>query len=233
MSRGVMFWLAILMVFSGGVAIRYAQRGLQLSQAARNAKDHAPVQDAPEIPASPTMDRFELTDQRGQPFDSESLRGQVWVGSFFYASCPGACVLQNQRVQLLQTKFGPRGLKLVSITCDPDRDTPGQLDVYSRKFQADPQGWVFLTGKFDYIQQVGAKFFQVPVARETHGSHLILFDREGKVVGTFGASNAESFDRLNKLLDELLPATPATAPADAGGTAEAVGAAEAVGVGEE
>jgi hypothetical protein len=44
------------------------------------------------------------------------------------------------------------------------------------------------------------------VAQETHGSHLIVFDQEGKMRGAYGATNDESFGRLCKELDELLPA---------------------------
>jgi cytochrome oxidase Cu insertion factor (SCO1/SenC/PrrC family) len=212
MSRGVLFWLAVLFLFSGLAAIRYATTALNLPEGP--VPEHRFEEPMLAIPEKPTMDAFELVDQRGKRFSSESLRGQVWVGSFFFASCPGACVLQNQRVQMLQLKYGPRGLKLVSITCDPERDSPAALNRYAERFQANPEDWVSLTGELDYIRKVGANFFQVAVAKETHGSHLLVFDRAGQLRGAFGATNAESFDRMNKLLDELLPGEPRPAPAD-------------------
>ena len=66
--------------------------------------------------------------------------------SFFFAQCPSTCYNQNMKLQQLQARFADRGLKLVSITCDPQTDTPAVLTEYARMFNADQQHWHFLTG---------------------------------------------------------------------------------------
>ena len=54
-------------------------------------------------PGRPPLTDFALTDQAGKPFDSESLRGKVWVGSFFFTNCPAVCWRMNQTLAALAT----------------------------------------------------------------------------------------------------------------------------------
>src|SRR5262245_55876221 len=54
-----------------------------------------PSRSAAIYPSQP-LPPFELIDQNGQPFDSKSLAGKVWVGSFFFVSCPAICWRMNQ-----------------------------------------------------------------------------------------------------------------------------------------
>ena len=92
-----------------------------------------------------------LTDQDGKPFDSTSLRGKVWVGSFFFTNCPATCWRLNQTLAAMQQTSPTSQVRYVSITCDPDNDTPEALAKYAEHFKADPARWTFLTGDFDLI----------------------------------------------------------------------------------
>ncbi|MCA9073128.1 MAG: SCO family protein, partial [Planctomycetaceae bacterium] len=82
------------------------------------------------------VNRFELTDQLGRKFRSEEMLGKIWVASIFFADCPGFCPQQNRQMQLIQNEFGDLGVECVSITCDPEKDTPPRLLSYSSKFDA-------------------------------------------------------------------------------------------------
>ncbi len=152
-----------------------------------------------------TMESFQLTDSLDQPFDSKSLEGDIWLGSFFYTSCPGSCVMQNMEKAKLRNEFKDRDLKLVSITCDPENDTPAALAGYAERFQADPDRWYFCTGKFDYIKQIGDEFFNIEVAEQYHSDRVFLVGRDGKVIDSFRTSQADQMKSLNEKLDELLP----------------------------
>lgn len=168
-----------------------------------------------EEPRKQTMDSFQLTDSLDQPFDSKSLKGDIWLGSFFYTSCPGSCVMQNMEKAKLRNDFKDRGLKLVSITCDPDNDTPAALAGYAERFQADPDRWYFCTGEFDYIQKIGNDFFDIKVEPQYHSDRVFLVGSDGSVIDSFRTSQKDQMESLHKILDEMLsPAKEEASPSE-------------------
>ena len=155
----------------------------------------------------PPLTEFELVDQLGNTVNSKQFKGDVWAGSFFFASCPSTCYNQNIKLQQLQAKYADRGLKLVSITCDPVNDTPVTLAAYSNRFKADAANWHFLTSEnadVDYLKRIGNDFFNIMVAQETHTDHVVVFDREGKMRGTYNVLKGEDQLELNQMIDDLL-----------------------------
>ncbi|MEW4564332.1 SCO family protein [Bremerella sp. JC770] len=178
-------------------------------QEKEDPKDEVAAKDEPR---KQTMDSFQLTDGLDQPFNSKSLEGDIWLGSFFYTSCPGSCIMQNMEKAKLRNEFKDRGLKLVSITCDPDNDTPAALAGYAERFQADPNRWYFCTGEFDYIQKIGSDFFDIKVEPQYHSDRVFLVGRDGKVIDSFRTSLKEQMETLHETLDEMLPAAKDEAP---------------------
>ncbi|MGH7475080.1 MAG: SCO family protein [Longimicrobiales bacterium] len=112
---------------------------------------------------------FELTDQTGAVFSSDSLRGQVWIAAFTYTSCPDVCSLISARLASLRDSLAAAGrlgeqVRLVSISVDPERDTPPILAAYARSFgAADPAAWAFLTGDPDTVRRVVIEGFYLPI----------------------------------------------------------------------
>jgi cytochrome oxidase Cu insertion factor (SCO1/SenC/PrrC family) len=179
-------------------------------------------------PAAPLED-FVLTDQDGNEFDSASLRGKVWVGSFFFTNCPAVCWRLNQTLAAVQETSPSSDTRFISITCDPDNDTPAVLAKYAQHFKADPQRWTFLTGDMNLIRRIGNEFFQVAVENETHSDRAFVVDRSGQVRGRFRLTQPDQVEMLKELLtaveaepfveselpvDVEPPATTSTAPAD-------------------
>src|SRR5580693_7874308 len=91
---------------------------------------------------------FELSDQSGHAVRTADLRGKVVAIDFIYTRCPlpDVCPRLSANFALLQRRFRDRELMLVSVTVDPDFDTPAVLADYARRWAAGP-GWLFLTGK--------------------------------------------------------------------------------------
>lgn len=90
---------------------------------------------------------FTLTNQAGQPFDTASLRGKVWVADIIFTRCPGPCARMTRRLAELQAALPAElPVRFVTLTTDPVFDTPPVLDQYARRFNADPASWQFLTG---------------------------------------------------------------------------------------
>lgn len=164
----------------------------------------------PAAPASKTassghaIDNFTLTNRTGKTFSASQLKGKVWVASFFFASCPTTCTKQNQAVAGLVDEFAERGVKFVSITCDPENDTPQALQAYAAKLQAKPDEWFFLTGEMTEIRKIGAEAFQVLVERQTHSNRLMLIDKWGNLRGRFNWQDPRELESLKKRIAELL-----------------------------
>ncbi len=146
---------------------------------------------------------FTLTNRLGKPFSASQLQGKVWVASFFYTSCPATCLKQNQAIAKLAQQYGKEGVKFVSITCDPENDTPENLQAYATKLQAIPGEWFFLTGDMVHIRQIGVDSFQMPVQRQTHSNRLMLIDKWGNLRGRFNWEDPREFETLTKKIREL------------------------------
>ena len=210
MNKVGIFFLALLFVFGGIMAMRYTL--ISVSRTADHGSATEPAAETTQqTDPSQWLTEFTLTDQQGQPFESKQLAGKVWVGSFFFSRCPSTCREQNMRVAELQREFADRGLQLVSISCEPDYDTPSRLLVYAQQFEADHEHWHFLTGELDYIMRVGAEMFQLTVSPQAHSDRIVIFDTEGNRVEALRTRDPKDFVQAKKILDQLLPAA---APAE-------------------
>ena len=150
-----------------------------------------------------TIDRFELTDQSGEAFDSSELKDQVWVASFFFSSCPGACLKMNNTIARLQEELRATGVRFVSITVDPEYDTPEELEKYARHFGADPERWTFLTGSVDELKRVAMDEFKVAFGRGTHSEKLFVVGRDGLVQGGYNCTADAQMILLKRKVEEL------------------------------
>ena len=154
--------------------------------------------------------RFELTDQEGNQFDSASLKGKVWMGSVFFANCPGPCFRENQAIADILREIDDPNFVAVSLTCDPENDTPAALEHYADRFEADPQRWKFLTGDMNVIKRVGTKTFFLPVEIGVHSERGVVFDRQGRLRGSYHLLQEDRVERLKKLIRDVLAEDDAT-----------------------
>jgi protein SCO1/2 len=158
---------------------------------------------------------FALTERSGQTLRLADLAGKVWVADFFYTTCPGPCPMLSSRLSDVQKALGDEpGVRLVSISVDPEKDTPDVLKIYAERFKASER-WFFLTGQKDAIYSLARDGFKLPIAEApaeggliTHTTRLILVDKAGVVRGFYeGASEAgvqELTRDIRHLLDEKL-----------------------------
>ena len=154
---------------------------------------------------------FTLTDQDGGEFSSKDLAGKVWMGSIFFANCPGPCFRENQAVAEILQEIADPDFMAVSLTCDPDNDTPDVLSRYAERFEADKARWKFLTGDMKTITRVGLETFRLPVEVGVHSERGVVFDRQGRLRGGYHLLQADTVAKLKKLIREVL-AEPAAAP---------------------
>jgi protein SCO1/2 len=172
-------------------------------------------QQQPEMDVFGTTPAFQLTDQTGATFSSQSLNGRVALVDFIYTHCTDACPLlsatfQDAQQKLASDKLLGSSIMLVSLSVDPTHDTPSVLAEYGQQFKADPNGWKFLTGDWDQVYDVVTGFkvatrpprpaadAPVPGGTElTHTTRVVLIDPELQVRAYLEGGDANADDLIN------------------------------------
>ena len=187
------------------------ERGIREGSSFHSSPSEKEVLPAPER-VTPTVpaDHFQLTQTDGGTFDSSSLLGKVWMGSIFFANCPGPCFRENQAVAEILRELNSPDFIAVSITCDPDNDTPEVLGRYADRFEANPENWKFLTGPIEQIRSIANTIFFLPAEVGVHSERGVVFDRQGRLRGSYHLLQADRVAAMKKLIAELL-AEPAVA----------------------
>jgi protein SCO1 len=137
----------------------------------------------PRIGAAPAL---ALTTQDGERLALGDLGGKVVLVTFIYTSCTDTCPLLTGKLAGVRDKlgadFGSRA-HFLSVTVDPERDTPDVLREYAGRFKADPAGWAFLTGTPDQVAEVtgayGIFVRRTPRGEVDHTFLTSLIDRHG------------------------------------------------------
>jgi protein SCO1 len=104
---------------------------------------------------------FTLTSQDGARVSLREFRGKVVAVTFIFASCTDLCPMLTDNMARVQDSLGSvfgSKIAFVSITVDPERDTPEVLKQYAQNFGADLQGWAFLTGDLAAIRDIWRKY---------------------------------------------------------------------------
>ncbi|HWO40567.1 MAG TPA: SCO family protein [Candidatus Eisenbacteria bacterium] len=160
---------------------------------------------------------FSLTERDGRQVTLADLKGKVWIANFIYTNCPDTCPIQSAQLRQIQEGFkSEKDLKLVSITVDPERDTPEALSKYANRFGADPERWLFLTGEKEAIHKFAQEGFRLGAAEiphskrpesgatHTHSPRFVLIDRAAQIRGYYVSTDSEALQRLRRDLKTLL-----------------------------
>jgi len=129
---------------------------------------------------------FSLKDQDGKSFRFANVRGQLIVITFIFTTCPDVCPLLTAKFAAIQRALERRKVSdyhLLSITTDPEHDSPAVLKGYARQFKADTDHWSFLTSSRRDLAQVW-KAFGVNVVKNQsgqvqHTTFTTVVDRQG------------------------------------------------------
>ena len=130
-----------------------------------------------------------LTNQDSILISNEDLSGKVYVLEFFFTRCPDICIEMNKNMKLLDEKFGDSDeFGIVSITIDPQNDSPSTLKKYSEALGIQSQNWHFLTGERDYIFDLANNGFNIYANQNAnftggfeHQGYFALIDKDGYI----------------------------------------------------
>ncbi|WP_376791223.1 SCO family protein [Thermoflexus sp.] len=186
---------------------------------------------AESLPVYMTVPDWPLTDQEGNTFWLGQTRGKVVVLGMVYTHCPDICPMITARMMEIQQQVAAEGLSdevfFVTITFDPERDTPEVLRHYAQVRKVDFRNWVFLTGDPSTIRHLtdvlgiytervyvinGTPRSGTPAASEAqttyfinHTDRIFLVDRQGRVRALLPGSRTdlnEAMEKIRRLLRE-------------------------------
>lgn len=221
--RSRFLWAAlILFVLVPMVMVRRTARTAVSGRPPRLSRDlRAAFQEARQagpqpLPVYGRVPAFALTDQDGQPVTPAMWQGRVWIADFIFTRCAGQCVMMSSQMTALQRAL-PEVVALVSITVDPDYDTPPVLAAYAARSGADTTRWRFLTGPREAIYALAHDGFRLSVAAEggtpqepiLHSVRLVLVDGDGQIRGYYDATETDAVARLARDAQQLLAVTTA------------------------
>ena len=150
------------------------------------------------LPVLGQLGDFTLTNQAAQAFTLADLRGKVWVADIIFTRCAGPCPQMTRRMKALQDAFlAGSAAKLLTLTTDPDFDSPQVMQAYGKRFGADFARWTFLTGGKREIAKLaidGLKLSAVEKKPEEradvndlfiHSTMFVVVDKQARLRGVF------------------------------------------------
>ncbi len=165
----------------------------------------------PEIPRQFQITDFTLTAENGKIFQWSSLRGRFVIVNFHFTRCPTICRDLMTTTQDIQKRIRGLGDKvaIISISVDPDFDTPAVLANYSQELKANQLIWRFLTGSKQDVEKVVKEHFKSPMGDDVvnekdifdiaHSGSFYLIDDEGWLRSTYTSKKAN----LDKMMIDL------------------------------
>ena len=147
----------------------------------------------PELEPGAAIPNYAFTNQFGQRFDLESLRGQAVAVTFIFTRCPYPLFCPRMsdhfaQVQRLMSADadGPANWRLISLTFDPEYDTPETMRAYGARWNANPEHWILATGALDQIEPFAISsglYFgrDVDVANMNHNLRTLVINPDGRL----------------------------------------------------
>ena len=159
--------------------------------------------------------QFQFTAQDGTSVSNSDYKGKIWVANFIFTRCAGPCPVMTSRMAELNQALSAKtnDVRLVSVTVDPEYDTPQVLSEYAERVGGSPERWKFLTGQKDQIDNVVMKGFLQALGREPsgapiHSTRFVLVDHEGWMRRFVHGDDPEVVQKLLMDIGDLLREAP-------------------------
>ncbi len=176
------------------------------------ARGGTKLDDAP-LPVIAKVPVFSLIERSGASVTGDDLLGKVWVVDFVFTACAGPCPEMSMRMRSLQGTLMETGrdVTLVTITVDPKTDTPKVLARYAKKYRAEADRWLFLTGESEpQIRKLVLEGFLQAISPATedspiiHSTRFVMVGKRGHIRGFHDGLDVTVRDQLLYDLDKLL-----------------------------
>jgi protein SCO1 len=174
--------------------------------------------EVPELQPGQAVPNFTLTDQNGQACRLQDYRGQAVLLTFVYTRCPlpNFCPLMSKNFADLQERLAKEfagRFHLLTVSFDPEHDTPEVLKHYAEAFTQDERTWTFATGTASEIQRVASEFGLIYLPESgtfTHDLRTALIAPDGRLVHIW-RSNVWTPYEVQRRVGEVLGSQPGSA----------------------
>ena len=162
-----------------------------------------------------TVPEFSLVERSGKATTLADLRGSIWIADFIYTTCQDTCPMQTAEMAQLQEQWKDRvGLKLVSFSVDPEKDTTAVLSRYADRYKADAQRWLFVTGAKEEISRLVQEGFRLSAVALPgngnvgsvimHSPRFVLIDKQAQIRGYYDSRDPQAMQRLKNDVATLI-----------------------------
>ena len=184
----------------------------QVRKTGRVENTALPTTETGALPPGTPLPDCALVDQRGAAFRLSDFKGRALAFTFIFTRCPlpDFCPLMNRNLAETQRELSTDGANanwhLLSISFDPEYDTPARLTEYALAYETESGRWTFATGASDDIGKLGGAF-GLMVARDggqiDHTLRTVVIDAAGRVQKVFAGNEwkaAELIDEMRRAM---------------------------------
>jgi len=132
-----------------------------------------------------------IEDQLGETTGLDRYKGQPVLLTMFYSSCPHVCPMLISTIKLTESKLSVEEraqLRILTISIDPERDTPANLHKIYQRHSVDSGRWSMVRPKSGDVRKIagvlGIKYKQLPDGEFNHTTKIVLLDRDGTQVAS-------------------------------------------------
>jgi protein SCO1/2 len=173
------------------------------------------VRDVEPLTLGDPLPDYPFTNELGQSITLGQFKGNALGITFIFTRCPFPLFcprlsgnFQAASKQLLDMKDGPKNWRLLSISFDPDFDTPQMLRAYARRYDYDPAHWSFATGALIEIDAITEQFglmFPRNGALFDHNFRTVVIDADGKIQRVFAGNEWKVDDFVAEMVSAAKP----------------------------
>lgn len=163
------------------------------------------------------LEPIKATEMSGKEVNLGDLKGKVWVAGYLYTLCPRGCAGLAEEMKRLQDKFGSHPkFQLVSISLNPETDTPERLRMWTEQQGYKGDNWWFLTGDGSKLRGYMTEQMKLPVAQIPkeqrqnefdlwdHKLALVIVDDQMRFRSASDFSNFDAAETYREKMDEEL-----------------------------
>jgi protein SCO1 len=167
------------------------------------------------FPMSVEVDELEAVNQDGAKVRLSDLnQDKIMIADFIFTNCDTVCLPMTANMAKLQSEIKRAGLEddvqLVSISIDPEQDTPETLTEYSKRHSADYSNWTFLTGySREEIETFANVSFKTPAAKVegsnqfVHATSFFLVSESGTLLNKYEGVSDPPFEDIIEDIGKL------------------------------
>lgn len=147
-----------------------------------------------------------MMDTNNRPFTEKDLDGKVWIVDFIYTNCPAECPRMTSKMHQLEKRTeGKPDIHFLSVSVDPDRDTPDVLKEFAGRYGAPNARWRFLTGDNASVHLLAYQTFHVGdvIAKIEHSTKFAVLDKRRTVRGYYSSFSEDDVAQMLTDVDAL------------------------------